>query len=178
MALPVPALPYGIRDIKLRAIDSAGVVSGTEIDLPVGRTLSFEEGEDFEDLRGDDEVVATRGNGPVVNWELEAGGISLLAYKTMAGGTITASGVTPNLKEVYNKKTSDARPYFQIEGQSITDSGGDVHALIYKAKVTDTLSGEFTDGAFFLTSASGKGIGDASNNLYDFIHNETEAAIT
>lgn len=177
MVLPVPALPYGLRDVKITPYNSAGVL-GTGVDLPVARTLSFEEAEDFEDLRGDDGVAATRGNGPVVNWELESGGISLEALVVLAGGAITASGTTPALKKTYKKLSTDARPYFKIEGQVISDNGGDVHAVIYKAKVTGTVNGEFADGSFFLTHAGGKGIGDASANLYDFIHNETAVAIT
>jgi hypothetical protein len=178
MALPNPALPYGVRDIQLRAIDSAGVVSSTLVDLPVAQKLSFEEAEDYTDLRGDDNIAATHGNGPSVNWELDEGGISFAALKVINGGTITATGTTPNLKEVYSKKGTDARPYFQIEGQAITDSGGDIHCLIYKCKSKGGVKGEFADAAFFVTTATGVGIPDASENLYDFIHNETAVAIS
>lgn len=176
MALATNVLPYGMRDIALRPIDDAGVV-GTGVDLPAARTLSFEEAEDFEELRGDDQVIAIRGKGPSVSWELESGGISLDAYKVMAGGTITSSGVTPNLEKVFNKKTTDARPYFQPEGQAISDSGGDFHVLLYKCRASDSLEGELSDGQFWLTSASGSAIGDGANNLYDFIQNETAVAI-
>lgn len=177
MTLANPTLPYGMRDVKLRPIDAAGVV-GASTDLPVSRTLSFTEAEDFEELRGDDKTVAIRGKGPKVEWELESGGISLLAHKIMSGGTTTASGVTPNEKLVLNKKVTDARPYFQAEGQAISDSGGDFHVLLYKLRASDSLEGELSDGQFWLTSASGEGIGDASDNLYDFIANETAVAIT
>ena len=32
------------------------------------------------------------------------------------------------------KRASDARPYFRIDGQVISDAGGDVVARIYRAK--------------------------------------------
>jgi hypothetical protein len=176
MALATNVLPYGMRDIKLRPIDAAGTV-GASTDLPAARTLSFSEAEDFEELRGDDQVVAIRGKGPSVEWELESGGISLDAYKIMAGGTNTTTGVTPNLVKTFNKKTTDARPYFQPEGQAISDSGGDFHVKLYKCRASDSLEGELSDGQFWLTSASGAAIGDGSNNLYDFIQNETATAI-
>jgi hypothetical protein len=58
-------LPYGLRDVKLTPYsDASGSVLGaTVIDLPNSRTLSFSETEEFEELRGDDRVVTTRGRG-------------------------------------------------------------------------------------------------------------------
>lgn len=176
MTLANPTLPYGLRDVKLRPIDAAGTV-GASVDLPVARTLSFTEAEDFEELRGDDKVVAIRGKGPKIEWELESGGISLNAHKIMSGGTTTASGVAPNEKLSLKKLTTDVRPYFQAEGQSISDSGGDFHALLYKLRASDSLEGEMADGQFWLTSASGEGIGNAANELYEFTANETAVAI-
>lgn len=177
MALPGYALPYGIRDLKLRSIDAAGVVSSTEVDIPAARTLSFTESEAFDELRGDDIAFASHGNGPTVSWDLEGGGISLDAYVIMAGGIVTTTGTTPAIKKTYSKLGTDSRPYFQIEGQVISDNGGDVHALIYKCKATGDLGGDFGEGSFFLTGASGTGYPDASSKLYDFVHNETAIAI-
>lgn len=177
MALSNPALPYGLRDVKITPIDAAGAL-GTPVDLPAGQTFSFSETENFEELRGDDIVQASRGDGPVVEWSLEAGGISIAAWKVLAGGTITDSGVTPNLKKTFAKKGLDARPYFKVEGQSISDSGGDVHCVVHKCKADGDLSGEFADGSFFVSSASGKGYPNSTDDLYDFVQNETAAAIT
>ena len=171
------SLPFGLRDIQLRPISSAGVVATTSIDLPVARTLSFSDTEDFEELRGDDRVEASHGNGATCEWELEGGGISLEAYAAFAGGTVTTSGVAPAQKKVYNKKVTHFRPYVQIEGQAISDNGGDLHGLIYRAKADGSLEGEMGDGAFWLTSASGKGYADSTDNVYDFVQNETITAI-
>lgn len=177
MALATNQLPYGMRDVKLRPIDAAGSV-GSSVDLPASRTLSFSEAEDFEELRGDDRIIAIRGKGPKVNWKLESGGISLAAHVVMSGGTLTTTGTTPNQIKKINKKVTDARPYFQAEGQAISDSGGDWHVLLYKCRASEALEGEMADGTFWLTSAGGEAIGDSSDNLYDFIQNETAAAIT
>jgi hypothetical protein len=177
MALAALTLPYGCRDVKLRPIDSAGTV-GSSVDLPAARTLSFTESEDFEELRGDDKVIAIRGKGPKIEWELESGGIALAAHKVMAGGTTTAAGVTPNASLALKKKVTDARPYFQAEGQSISDSGGDFHVLLYKLRASDSLEGEMGDGQFWLTNASGEGIGDNNDDLYEFKANETAVTIT
>lgn len=171
------SLPYGLRDVQFRPISSAGVVSTTAIDLPVARTLSFSETEDFEELRGDDRVQASHGSGPTCEWDLESGGISLEAYAAMAGGTVTASGTTPAQKKTFNKKVTQARPYLQIEGQAISDNGGDMHGLIYRAKADGSLEGEMGDGAFWLTSGSGKGYANDTDDVYDFVQNETPVAI-
>ena len=176
MALATSALPYGLRDVKLSPIADDGTV-GTGVDLPAARTFSFSEAEDFEELRGDDKVVAIRGKGPSVEWDLESGGISLDAYKVMAGGTVTTSGVTPNVAKSLKKLVTDSRPYFQAEGQAISDSGGDFHAVLFKCRASDSLEGEMSDGTFLLTSASGTAIGNDADELYEFTHNETATAI-
>lgn len=177
MALATNQLPYGLRDVKVRPIDSAGNV-GASVDLPASRTFSFSEAEDFEELRGDDKVIAVRGKGPGVDWSLESGGISLAAHIVIAGGTNTLTGTTPNQIFTLKKKTSDARPYFQVEGQAISDSGGDWHVLLYKCRATGTIEGELGDGQFWLTSASGRAIGNANDDLYLFSQNESIIAIT
>lgn len=178
MALAATALPYGLRDVRVSPIDAAGTV-GSSVDLPNSRTFSFEENEDFEELRGDDRVVATRGQGASVGWELEAGGLSLEAYVVLNGGAIVSSGVTPNLKKTYTKLSTDSKPRFRVEGQAISEAGGDFHVVLHNCKATDGVEGELSDGSFWLTSASGTAIGDpTTNKIYEFIHNETAVAIS
>lgn len=182
MAGAQQALPYGIRDTKVTPYDDGGATTlGTTVDNPVARNLSFSEAEDFEELRGDDKLVALRGKGASVEWEMEHGGISLNAYKVMAGGTVTTSGVSPNVVTTFKKKVTDVRPYFKAEGQSINDDGGDFHAVLYKCRASDTLEGEMADGSFWLTSASGQCLPSTltgeTDTLYDFIVNETATAI-
>lgn len=182
MPLTNHPLPFGLRDVKLTPVSDAGVL-GTAVDLPVARTFSFSEAEEFETLQGDDVTAGSHGSGPTVGWELESGGMPFEAYKVMAGGTITESGTTPAMQKVYSKLTTDSRPYFQVEGQAISDSGGDVHGVVYRCKADGDLEGEFGNGAFFLLSASGTGFGDTvgaspTNKLYDFVQNETAVAIS
>lgn len=177
------ALPYGLREVGLTPYTTpAATTLATAIKYPVARTLSFEEAEDFEELRGDDKVVAIRGKGASVNWEMENGGLSLPSYKTMAGGELTTTGVTPATVSTYKKKVTDVRPYFKAEGRSINDDGGDFHGLLYKARASDSLSGEMADGAFWLTSASGQALPATltgeEDTLYDFILNETATPLT
>lgn len=170
-------LPYGLRDVKLQAYTAAGALSATKVDLPNSQVFSFEEAEEFTDLRGDDRRVAVRGQGPSVDWSLEAGGISFAAYEVLTGGTITETGLTPNIVKTLSKKTTDTRPYFKVEGQAISDSGGDFHAVVYKCRATGNIGGELGDGEFFITSCEGEAVGDAGDKLYDLVQNETTTAI-
>lgn len=181
MALANKALPFGLRDLKLTPLGADGATPGASVDLPASRKLTFRDTETFTELRGDDTVQASHGDGVTVEWELEGGGISLEAYQVMAGGVVSSTGVSPNVVKTYRKTITDARPYFRIEGQSINDNGGDFHCVIYRAKADSSLEGEQADATFWLTSASGKGYGSLvagqEGRAYDFVHNETTTAI-
>lgn len=180
MALATYALPFGLRQVKLTPIDNAGaLIDADAVFLPASRTFSFSETEDFEELQGDDHTVASHGAGPTVDWDLEGGGISLDVWKVLSGGTVTETGVTPAAIKSYVKKTSESRPYFQVEGRSISDNGGDFHGTVYRCKADGDLEAEMGNGAFLLTKASGKGYGDeTTEELYKFDHNETATPLT
>lgn len=176
------ALPYGVRDLKITPYaDAAGTeLSDEVIDLPNMQTLTFNETEEFQELRGDDRVVAIRGSGAVVEWELEAGGYKIRVWEVMTGGTVTQTGIAPNRSWRLDKRSSDARGYFKIEGQIMSDSGGDVHVIIYRCRCNDSIEGEFADGEFFITNASGQGLpllDDVNDLLYTIVINETAQAI-
>lgn len=176
MAIGFIALPFGLRDVKLRPL--TGETAGASVDLPNSRTFSFTESEAFEELRGDDGLVALHGSGPTVSWDLEGGGTSFEAIKTMFGGTIIETGTTPNQIKTLRKLGTDQRPYFQVEGQAISDSGGDFHIVVYRCKADGDLSGTMADGSFMLTGASGRGLPRASDSrAWDFVQNESATAI-
>jgi len=182
MALTTIPLPYGLRDVRITPYtDATAVTLGTAIDLPYGRTFSFTEAEDFEELRGDDRVITVKGKGPSVDWELEAGGVCLEAIAAMYGGTVTTTGTTPNQIKKIQKKTTDVRPFFKVEGQSISDSGGDFHVVLDRCRATDDLEGSMEDGSFWLTGASGRALGSnisgRTDVLYEFVQNETTTSI-
>jgi hypothetical protein len=176
-------IPYGIRDIKLTpyTTDAATVLAASSVDLPIAQTLGFVETEDSNTLRGDDADQAVHGSGAKVQWTLEAGGLSFEAVRTMYGGVINESGVTPNQVKTLDKNSTHSRPYFQIEGQTISDSGGDVHAIIRRAKSTGDLKGDFKLDEFFITGAEGVGLPSlvpaTLTNVWRLVQNETAVAI-
>jgi hypothetical protein len=184
------SIPYGLRDVKIVKYPtlSATTFGSTLIDLPVARTFSFNDTEDFEELRGDDTLVTSHGKGAVVDWELESGGISFEAYAAISGGTIMETGIAPNQVKRYRKRTTDQRPFFLIIGQAISDSGGDFKAVVWRCRATDDLEGELSDGEFFIPGASGTGFGclvsgtvngmEIMDAVYDFVQGETVTSIT
>jgi hypothetical protein len=178
MALNDHVIPYGLRDVKLTPINGDGSL-GDPVDLPAGRTMSFTESEDFSELRGDDRVITSRGNGPSVTGDLEGGGISFDAWKTLSGGAVVSSGATPAEKKTFTKKATDSRPFFKAEGQAISDSGGDFHIVLYRCRATGDLTGTLADGEFLLHGASFTAFADPANSdkVYDFVANETAVAI-
>src|SRR5580765_5892557 len=110
MADTAYSLPYGLHACRLCPLDSA-FARGAGVELPASRTFTFKDAEDFAELNGDDKIVAAHGNGPTVDWELEGGGISLAAYKIIAGGATVLTGTTPNEKLTFTKLLTDQRPY-------------------------------------------------------------------
>lgn len=182
MTLSATVLPYGLRDVRITPYTDASalVLVSTSIDLPNAQTFTFSDSEDFEDLRGDDHLVTSHGNGSEVQWELGAGGISLEAYQALNGGTVTTTGVTPNQIKTYSKGIYDVRPSFRVEGQAISDAGGDMHCVIYRCKCTGEITGSMEDSKFWITDAKGMGYANLAsplNRLYDFVQNETAVTI-
>ena len=181
MALASPSLPFGLRDVKVFPIDDDGNV-GSGVDLPAAQTFSFKEAETYEILKGDDLNLASHGGGPTVTWELESGGISLEAYQVIMGGSIATAGVSPNLVKTYTKGALDQRPYFQVEGQAISDSGGDMHCVVFRCKADGGFDGSFANAKFWVSKATGTGFGNVQTGgdlkLYEFVQNETATAIS
>lgn len=175
------ALPFGMRDCKIYPyVDAQGtILAATGYDLPNAQTFSFADTENFTDLRGDDDLVATHGEGAQVKWTLEAGGMELNVWAIFTGGQIIEEGVAPTRTITLRKCSDDARPYFHIVGQIMSDSGGDIVGKVYRAKCNGDISGQFGDGKFFVTSANGIGLPiPGTRLLYDIIQNETQSTLT
>lgn len=184
------ALPYGLRDVKLVQYPSLEAIAfgSTLVDLPNAQTMSFTDAEEYTDLRGDDKLVTSHGQGSEVEWEIESGGISFAAHAILAGGVVIETGITPNQKKRFRKKSSDQRPFFTAMGQSISDAGGDFHGVIWLCRSTGNVEGELADGEFMVPTVSGKGFPcrvsglvagtEILDTIYDFVQNETITSLT
>jgi len=182
-------LPFGLRDVKLIAYpDLLATAFGTTlVDLPNAQTFEFSETEEYTELRGDDKLVTSHGNGAQLDCSLESGGVSIDALKIINGGTIVETGVSPNQVKRYRKISTDQRPFFTVIGQSISDSGGDFHGIVYTARATGDIAYDRADAEFLIPSVditgypcrvagmiAGVTVQDA---LYDFLQNETITSI-
>lgn len=184
MTAPVTdALPYGVRDIKLtKYLDAAGMVLGTtSVDLPYIQTLNFAEAEEFQELRGDDKLITTRGRGSQVNWDLESGGMAAAAWAVFTGGDVIERGLTPDREIEIRKRATASRPYFRIDGKIISDSGGDILVRIYRCRANADIAAPFRDGEFATTQVGGVGLpllDDTNDLIYSIFRRETSKAIS
>lgn len=175
------AYPFGLRRVQIQEIAGTELETpiGTAKNLPASRVFSFTESEDYEELRGDDKVITSRGTGAAVEWELEGGGIDLDIYRIIAGGTLSETGTTPNQVKKVAKKATDSRPFFMITGWAINDNLGNTKVILYRCRATGDIEGEFSDGSFYLTQASGTAFPSQKvatlDALYDIIFNENPA---
>lgn len=179
MALTTIPLPYGLRDVKVATLDAAGT-KGSLVDLPYAQTMEFEETTSTQELRGDDVTVAKRTTVDGATFTLESGGISFEACVVMFGGTLATTGTTPSQKKTWTRLAGDAYPDFFVEGQALSESGGDFHDVLYRNKA-EKMSGSHADGEFWVTHAEGSCLPSLAagtlNKVWDKVQNETTAAI-
>jgi len=142
---------YGNKPFGLHEIK---LVRGTTVvSLTNAMTMSFKERVKSGELSGDDKTVA------------------------VVATCQPSTGTTPNRTTTLNADAGTPYPYFQIYGKSLGDGIDDVHVKIYKAKLTEPLEGEFSDGQFFVTSCSGLAVDDGTNGIYDVVQNETATSL-
>lgn len=184
MTAPVTdGLPYGVRDIKLtQYLDALGMILGpSSVDLPYIQTLNFTEAEEYSELRGDDKLITTRGKGSQVNWDLESGGLPIAAWAVFTGGSVIERGLAPDREIELQKKATQARPWFRIDGKIISDSGGDVLVRIYRCRANGDITANFQDGEFQTSNIAGVGyplLDDTNDLLYSIFRRETSKALT
>jgi len=133
-----------------------------------------------QELRGDDAIVAQRTTVNGVDWTLEAGGISFEAMVVIAGGTVSSTGTTPAVVKKWVRLGTDAYPDFFIEGQAMSESGGDHHTVIHRAKA-NKVAGTHADQEFWVTSCEGTGIATLTvadvGKVWSMVADETVTAI-
>lgn len=175
--------PYGLNRVWLTPYtDTDGtILSDTSYRLPLAQTFAFAETEDFDTLDGDDKAaVAIQGKGATVDASLEAGGLDLMCFSIVTGGQLIESGVEPNVKRTVRKKGSDQRGYFRVEGQVISNGGGDNVARVFRCKANGKISADMKYGTFMVPSIDVMGTpmpGDDDDYLYEIEFNEQKTTL-
>ena len=165
--------PFGLREIKVYSLPG-----GTGVAVGIEQTLKFTERLRTGTLSGGDKLSAVASISEAADFEIERGGISLAAYATMTGRTVTTSGSTPNEQTSLVGDSQKSFPYFQLQGRSLGEAAtDDIHVVLYKCKLTSGLEGSFADGQFFSSGFKGIAVDDDVNGVWDFIEHETAAAL-
>lgn len=162
--------PFGLREVVLKR---GSLVAA----LPVSQTLMFGDEVVTGRLSGDDRLAAITTFPTNGKWSLEAGGISLAAYKVMTGRDATETGSSPNRVTEMAAQARVQYPYFTIFGRSLGDGDDDLLVKIPYAKITVAPSGELKLDEYYITKCEGLAIDYDGNGFYILRQRETAADV-
>ena len=163
--------PFGLRQLKITDADGTNAVT-----LPVAQTLKFDERIDVQEFIAEGRLVAAQATSEGVEWELEAGGLSLEVYAKLTGRTAVADGTTPTRTLALDAAGNEIFPYVRIYGRAVGDGSDDVHCKLFRCVLTK-IGGEFADGAFWATTCEGLALPDDSDQLFQFVQHETGSSL-
>lgn len=163
--------PFGLRQVRL--LDAAGT---NAVALPGAMLLHFVERMGGVEFTAEGVAVGAASRAVALDWELEAGGLSLAAWAKLTGRTASDAGSTPNQTKTLAGDTDEAFPYLRIQGRSVGDSGDDVYVTLYRAKVT-SFDGSWRGQEFWVTACAGVAVRDSTNGLFQVVQRETAAAL-
>lgn len=175
--------PYGLHRLWITGYTDVDgtILADTSYRLPLARTLAFTENEDTDTLDGDDRAAAAiQGKGSTVSGTLEGGGLDLTTLAIIAGAQLIESGVGPTLKRTVRKRGSDQRPYWRVEGQVISNGGGDNVIRIFRCKANGKIALDSKYGAFMVPSIDFMGTpmpGEDSDYLWEIDYNATKTTL-
>ncbi len=181
MPIATSSLLLGVNDAKISKLLTDITTNPTyssSVDVPGISEVKVSPNFVEKELKGDEVILDYYSKLESVDWSFNNAKISLDALAILLGGTVSASGTTPNQKQTYSLLGTDKPNYFKLEAQSTYTEIGDAHVILYKckaSKVEYTIKGE----DFAEVSASGKAIACISNSkVKDIVFNETAAAIS
>ena len=172
MALDTNPKPFGLSDVKITSIDGV-----TQVDLPASTKFSFKERIASAEGKGDDMLSSVVSVREAAEWELTATGLPLEALAVMYGLTTSTSGSTPDQIKTLNHAGGIRLPYFKIYGKSLGEGDDDIHCILYKCKITEGADAPLEYGKLQETTIKGIAIDDGVNGIYDWVQNETAAAL-
>lgn len=170
MALSFGEVAYGLREVKLTNLDGSGAIA-----LPAAMMLHFTERIQIEEYLSEGVAIAVRSFTVAVDWELEAGGISLDVYAKLTGRSKVGAGTTPNRTATLSAANGADFPYVRVYGRAVGDNNDGIHCKLYKCKLT-AIEGTFRQGQFWITSCAGIGVTGPAG-FYEFIQHETAVAL-
>jgi hypothetical protein len=176
---------YSVEDGKIAALtaDPSGgsATYGSLIDVPGIKTVGIKPEISNVSLTGDNVELESDSALKAIVMTVANAKMSLDALGVMLGGTTTDSGTGAAEIARYRRIGTDAFSYFKFEAKTPTNGtdniGGDVHLVVYKAKLTDIDFG-FAEQDYAIVSWTARGVfRTADAFLFDLVFNETAAAI-
>ncbi len=182
MPLATSSKVLGLNDMVISelTVDTSGTLTyGTAFDIPGVTKLTLTPNYVEKELRGDEALLDTYQRLAAVEFSFEHAMVSLDALKIITGGTLTASGTTPNQTQTLNISRTSLAKYFKLQGKIIYSdfASGDVWLTLYKCKGQFKI--EFQTEEYASISCSGKAIGTVKDGkIMDLVFRETTAALS
>lgn len=161
---------FGLRDVKI-----TNMLGTLQVDLPASQKLTVTPRFSTGEMMGDDSIQSLVSYIIGANFDFESGGIPLSALALMTDKSATLAGESPNQTVTLKWEAGDIMPYFKIYGKAIAEEGDDIHAKLFKCKLTTPPSGDFQGENFYINKCSGTALDDGSNGVVEFVQNETQS---
>ena len=183
----------GIKDAKFAVLstdNTSATTYGTLYDIPDVASIPLTFKVEADKQKGDGRITDIYAEIQEAEGKMTFGRVCMDVLSLITGGSITASGITPNQKQTL-KLGNTILPYFKLEGQckyvgtngdtSVT-TPADAHFLIKKGKITSDLEVNFTNDGFANISFGFTAIqtvyGGDTSEIVNIVFNETSTAIT
>ena len=182
MAIATVSKILGLNDMmisELTADTGAALTYDTGVDIPGVTKLSLNPSYVEKELRGDEALLDTYQRLDAIEFSFEHVKVSLDVLEIITGGSLAASGNTPNQLQTLSITNAHLAKYFKLQGKVVYSdlSGGDMMLVLYKCKGQFKI--EFQTEEYAVISCSGKAIGTTNNNkIFDLVFRETTAALS
>jgi hypothetical protein len=161
---------YGLNQIKIVP------ATGSAVDLLAAQELEYEEDTENAELKGNDQIVASRTFMKAIKWKMKGGGLSLEAYSALTGRTPVTSGTGPTEVITVTLRGGDAFPYVKIYGKAI-GSTDDLHVKFNKCVLQKINAVQLKNGAFNEFTCEGIAISDGTGVVGTVVQNKTATTL-
>lgn len=177
---------FGVNDAKiakLTADPAAGAATyAAIIDVPGIKSVTIEGDVNTVDLRGDHSLLDSDATLQNITLSFEYAKLSLDALAVWLGGTVSDSGVTPNMLANLALLGTDTllANYWKFEAKTVSADvvGGDVRLILYKCKLTSFPQLGTAEEDYLTFSVDARAIPRLADNKWiDIQVRETTAAL-
>lgn len=182
MSISKQTIVLGLDNTKifeLTADSSSALTYATAIEVPGIQKIEIAHNATEKALSSDEKVLDYYVKTDYFNWAFNSAKISLDALAILEGGTVTATGTTPNQVYTYSINESSVPKYFKLEAKANYTAGenGDFHLKLYKCKANN-IDILYSASDYAIVSATGVAIATTHDgSIKDYVINETATAI-